>query len=108
GLSAVLLGLNFYTYFYSWTYLYAFGGFLVLVYLLKREWREAARLASVFVGALVVAIPFGINLYHASQYPAFADVGLRQGILYTHAPLFVGLVVVAALLVWWFGYQKAG
>src|SRR3989344_9562083 len=42
-MSAVLLGLNFYNYFYSWTYLYAFGGVLVLSLLLMRQWRGGVR-----------------------------------------------------------------
>jgi hypothetical protein len=40
-LSVVLLGLNFYNYFYTWTYLYAFGGFLVLLLLLQKQWLRA-------------------------------------------------------------------
>ncbi|MCR4333511.1 MAG: hypothetical protein NUV60_00600 [Patescibacteria group bacterium] len=104
--SAIFLGLNFYAYFYSWTYLYAFGGILVLLYLVQKKWSEAVRIGSVFLGALVMAIPYGINLYRASQYSTFADVGMRQGILFTHAPLFVGIVVVVALLIFLGGFPR--
>lgn len=95
--SAILLGLNFYIYFYSWTYLYAFGGLLAFLFLLRGNWREAVRIGSVFAGALLVAIPYGINLYRASQYATFAEVSVRMGIVQTHAPLFVGLTVLIAL-----------
>src|SRR3989338_9232020 len=102
--SAVLLGFSFYNYFYSWTYLYAFGGFLVLLFLLKKDWREAARVCSVFAGALLMALPYGINLYRAAQYPTYAEVGERFGIVATHAPLFIGFVALCALMVFllWF------
>jgi len=102
--SAVLLGFSFYNYFYSWTYLYAFGGFLVLLFLLKKDWREAARVCSVFAGALLMAIPYGINIYRAAQYPTYAEVGERFGIVATHAPLFIGFVALGALMVFllWF------
>lgn len=105
-LSALLLGLNFYNYFYSWTYLYAFGGVLVLLYLVQRRWSEAVRIGSVFMGALLVAVPYGINLYHAAQYPTYADVGMRMGIILTHSPLFVGFMVIFALIIFWFGFPR--
>lgn len=105
-LSAILLGLNFYNYFYSWTYLYAFGGLVVLWYLVRRDWKESLRIGSVFAGALLVAIPYFINLYHASQYPTYADVGMRLGIIGTHAPFFVGMLVILALVVFWFGFPR--
>jgi len=103
-MSAVLLGLNFYNYFYSWTYLYAFGGVLVLALLLMRQWREAVRVGSVFAGALLIAIPYGLNLYQASQYPSYAEVSMRFGVVASHAPLFIGMVALIAILVFlrWF------
>ncbi|MDP2593807.1 MAG: hypothetical protein Q8P36_00500 [bacterium] len=103
-MSAILLGLNFYNYFYSWTYLYAFGGLLVLALLVSRQWREAVRVGSVFIGALLVAVPYGLNLYQASQYPSYAEVSTRFGVVASHAPLFVGFVALIAILVFlrWF------
>lgn len=97
--SVLFLGLNFYHYFYTWTYLYAFGGLLVLIHLIKREWQEAFRVVSVFVGAAILAIPFLLNLYYASFFPAYAEVGMRHGIIFTHKLLFVGSSVIAALVV---------
>ncbi len=99
-LSAGLLGLNFYSYFYTWTFLYAVGGFLVLHFLFQRNIREALRLGAVYVGALPLAIPMVLNLLRASQYPTFEAVGIRQGILLTHEPAFIGLTALLALLIY--------
>ncbi|MCH8986767.1 hypothetical protein IIA94_01215, partial [Patescibacteria group bacterium] len=104
--SAILLGLNFYNYFYSWTFLYAFGGLLVLLFLIQKKWREAAQIGSVFLGALLVAIPYGINLYQATLHPAYAEVGARFGIIETHVPLFVGFTVLGALVIFFFGFPR--
>ncbi|MDP3763181.1 MAG: hypothetical protein Q8Q92_00775 [bacterium] len=104
--SAILLGLNFYNYFYSWTYLYAFGGLLVLFLLFQKKWQEALRVTGVFIGALLVAIPYGWNLYSATSHPAYAEVSARFGVVLTHAPLFVGFVVVATLAVFLMGFPK--
>lgn len=105
-LSAFLLGLNFYTYFYSWTYLYAFGGLLVLMYLVQKKWGEAARITGVFLGALLVAIPYGINLYRASLFATYQEVSMRFGIIASHTPLFVGFVVIVALAVFLIGFPR--
>lgn len=104
--SAVILGLNFYTYFYTWTYLYAFGGLLVLVYLLQKKWREVARLGSVFLGALVIAIPYFINMYRASLYPTYADASARFGVVATHAPLSVGVLAIVALGIFFLWFPR--
>lgn len=105
-ISAILLGLNFYNYFYSWTYLYAFGGLLVLLFLIQRKWEEAVRVAGVFLGALVVAIPYGSNLYRATAHPAYEEVGVRFGIIASNTPLFVGLVVIVALAIFLWKFPR--
>ena len=105
-ISTVLLGLNFYNYFYSWTYLYAFGGILVLILLIQKKWKEALKITSVFLGALLIAVPYVINLYNASLFPSYEEVGQRLGIIFTHGPLFVGFTVIIALGVFLLGFPK--
>lgn len=95
--SVLLLAANFYNYFYTWTYLYAFGGILGLTLLFQKEWRRAIEVAGVYIGAVVLAIPYGYNLYRASLSPVYEEVGLRNGIINTHEPLFVGFVALGAL-----------
>ena len=105
-ISTVLLGLNFYNYFYSWTYLYAFGGILVLILLIQKKWKEALKITSVFLGALLIAVPYVINLYNASLFPSYEEVGQRLGIIFTHGPLFVGFTVIIALGVFLLVFPK--
>ena len=96
--SAVVLGLNFYNYFYTWTYLYAFGSILILLFIIQRNWKQALRIGSVFVGGAIVAIPYFINMYRAYQFPTFKDLGISSGIILSHQPLFMGSSVIIALL----------
>ncbi|MDO8589681.1 MAG: hypothetical protein Q7R69_00175 [bacterium] len=105
-ISAILLGLNFYNYFYTWTYLYSFGGVLVLLLLIQKKWREAVRISSVFLGAFLVATPYVINLYRVTQFPAYNEVSSNIGVLLTHAPLFVGWGVIVALIIFFLGFPK--
>ncbi len=105
-LSALLLGLNFYNYLYTWTYLYAFGGLLALFYIMERQWKEVTRLAYVFLGALIVAIPYGINLYKVTSYPTYEEVAARFGMVFTHAPLYVGTSVIISIFVFLFFFPQ--
>lgn len=95
--AAVLLGANFYNYFYTWTYLFAFGGVLGLSLLLRRKWEEALKVAAVYIGSLVVAAPYLLNLYATTKHPEYLGASLRKGVIETHEPLFVGFVVLLAL-----------
>ncbi len=105
-LSAVLLGLNFYNYFYTWTYLYAFGGILVLSLLLQKYWREAIRIGAIFLSGLLVAISYIINLYRVTLHPAYEEVSARNGVVLTHAPLFIGITAIVAIIVFIFKFPK--
>lgn len=105
-LSAVLLGLNFYNYLYTWTYLYAFGGLLVLFHMYERQWKEAQRLSYVFFGALIVGIPYLINLYNVTTYPTYEEVGARFGVVLTHMPLFVGFTVIISIFAFLMFFPK--
>ena len=104
--SAILLGLNFYNYFYSWTFLYGFGAILILMLLFQKKWSEATRLSSVFLGALIVAIPYFINLYRLSLYPTYVDVALRFGMVLSHTPIFIGTTIIVALIIFVIGFPK--
>jgi hypothetical protein len=105
-LSVVLLGLNFYNYFYTWTYLYAFGGFLVLLLLLQKQWLRALQISAIFVSAIPLAIPYALNLYHAMIHPVYHDAAMRFGVIMSHAPLFIGAVATFALLLFFFVFSR--
>ncbi|HLP44000.1 MAG TPA: hypothetical protein VK145_01860, partial [Candidatus Nanoarchaeia archaeon] len=105
-LSAIVLGLNFYNYFYTWTYLYAFWVFLIFIMALYKQWKAVLQISLVYVGGGIVAIPYFINMYRATHYPAFEEVGARLGTIFTHYPLFIGFSSLAALLVFFFLYPK--
>lgn len=102
--SAIVLGLNFYNYFYTWTYLYAFGGILALIFIIQKKWLEVKIILSIFVGALLVAIPYMYNLYSATQHPNYEALSARFAVINSHSLLFVGMSVSIALIVFliWF------
>lgn len=105
-LSAIFLGLNFYNYFYSWTFLFAFGGVLTVILLVQKEWQEARRVVYVFLGGLLVAVPYIWNLYSATQHPNYHDVALRYGVVVSREFHFIGVVSLCALLICLFWFPR--
>lgn len=105
-ISAVVLGLNFYNYFWSWSYLFALGLLLALIHLIRREWSRLKNVLWVYLGGAVVAIPYMMNLYRASKHPQYLETGAINGVVHTHVPLFVGLVVIIALAVFVWKFPK--
>lgn len=105
-LSAVLLGLNFYNYFYTWTFLFAFLGILGFMFLMQKKWHEFMQVASVGIGGVLVAIPYLVNLYSATLHPVYEVASMRFGIVLSHAPMFIGFVSLIALIVFLFGFPR--
>ena len=105
-ISAIFLGLNFYNYFYSWTYLYAFGALLILIFIFQKKWPEVKRIFYVFIGGATIAIPYFINLYRAMEHPVYEVVGVRGGLVFSHVPMFVGFVVIGSLVFFFLGFPK--
>lgn len=106
-LSGVLLGINFYNYFYTWTFLYAFLGVLFTFLLMQKKWSEAGRVTAVGIGGVIVAIPYLLNLYQATMHPLYEVVSMRFGIVLSHAPHFVGVTVLAALFIFVVGFPRS-
>jgi hypothetical protein len=105
-LAAIFLGLNFYNYFYTWTYLYAFGAILGLFMLIQKDWIEVKKILWVYLGALLVAIPYMVNLYKATQHENYVWAGIRNGVVHMREPLFVGFVVIASLIIFAWKFPK--
>jgi len=76
-LSTLILGLSFYDYFYTWTFLFAFLGASIAIFILRKRWHDAKRIGLVLSGALLIALPFFLNLYRATLHPNYAEVSQR-------------------------------
>lgn len=97
-LSALFLGLSFYDYFYTWTFLYSFLGVLALIFLFQKRWQEFKRIGLIVLGASIIAIPYLVNLYQVTIWPTYIEVSTRVGLVENRA-LVIGLVVPLMLLI---------
>lgn len=106
ALSVMLLGINFYTYFYTWSFLYAFGGVLGLILIVQKKWPDVYRISGVYLCGALLSLPYFINVYHASQYSSYEVVSMRFGIVLSHAPIMVGFVSIIALIIFIIGFPR--
>jgi len=100
-LSAVFLGLSFYDYFYTWTFLFSFLGVLCLIFILRKNWPDFKRVILVALGAVLIAVPYFYNLYRITTFPTYDEVRQRVGLIEnqtlvvgTMAPILLGIFLL--------------
>lgn len=104
--SAILLGLNFYNYFYSWTFMFSFGGVLYLILLMQKKWGEIMKLVYVFLGGLIVALPYIWNLYSVTIHPNYEQLASRHGVIVSYEPEWIGVVAFVAIVLFIVAYPR--
>ena len=95
ALSGLFLGLSFYIYFYTWTFLYVFSGILILFFFFRKDWQAIKRVIFVILLSLFVAVPYFINFYQTSIHQNYLEFQQRFGVVEGRAPI---LGVVAILI----------
>lgn len=85
--SAVVLGLAFATYFFSWGVILSIAGVLFLFYLAQRAYRFAGVVAGVVFGGIVLAAPYWYIQWQARTSEWHAAALGRNGLFFTHEPL---------------------
>jgi hypothetical protein len=92
--SGIVLGLSFYSYPYTWTFLFAFLGCLAILYLLKKECAKIKGIILTSGVAALVSIPYFWNLWQAMQHPLYPELSERFSIIKTHTPQIGALILI--------------
>lgn len=96
AIAAVLYGLSFYVYPYTWTFLSVVIGLSALWLLLKRRWWLFGLICTIGVTGLVIAIPYFINTVAVVNHPSYEMLHSTWGLLNAHTPVF-SITIVAGL-----------
>jgi len=104
-ISALILGLSFYTYPYTWTFIYAFLGLLSFIFLWQKRWMDIRNIILIGISSSLIAIPYFINLFYAFHHPLYSEASLRFGMIKSYTPQ-IGIVVVLLLLIFLFFSKK--
>lgn len=78
-LSAVILGLSFYVYLFTWTYIFALNGMIFLMLLFKKETQRAKEIVYISLGALLIGLPYFVNYFSVISNPDYAETAPRFG-----------------------------
>ena len=96
--AAAFLALMFGSYFFSWGIALSALAALILIFLLRKEYRTAGTLALIAPFGVLLASPYWIGVWSASQHPWYEESVLRSGLFLTHYPLLNKLLLVALAL----------
>ncbi|MDP3727234.1 MAG: hypothetical protein Q8R35_01190 [bacterium] len=96
--AAANFGLLFYLYPYYWTFYLAFLGIAFLFALAGRAYGYARALAAVAGGGLAVALPYLWLMVRTVSSPAYAETVRRIGMIDSHFPSGIAIVVPALVL----------
>lgn len=97
-LAAANFGLLFYLYPYYWTFYLAFFAIAAFLFFLRGE-RPAAKLFGIIAaGGLVLAIPYIVMTVRAAALPEYVETLRRIGMIDSHFPSGLAIVVPAVLL----------
>lgn len=77
--SAVILGLSFYIYFFTYSFLSVFNAVLFLWFLYSKDWLRLKKIFWVSIGGLVVAIPYFVNIVKMVTFPSYSQLAGRTG-----------------------------
>lgn len=105
GLASVMaLGLSFYTYFYTWTYLFAFNAFVGLLYFWRKDWNKVKKVLAVSVAAVFIGTPYLVRNFGITNDPLYPGLAERFGFVRHRVPI-ISKTMIGALLVFLAAYR---
>lgn len=86
--AALLLGLSFYTYFFTFSFLFTFNAFVLTLLWYQKDRLRFKHVLIISLAAACVGIPYLINMYAVVYHPAYIEVVRRLGAVGNHAFIF--------------------
>lgn len=86
-ISSLALGLLFYSFMYSWTFIYAGLLVLVIIFMIKKEFVRIRKIIFIFLVSFVISIPYWINCWRLIHLSDYHYLEYLNKIIYTHKPI---------------------
>ncbi|MFH1582993.1 MAG: hypothetical protein ABIB72_01595 [Candidatus Falkowbacteria bacterium] len=96
-LASIFLALMIASYFFSWGVAVSVLGILILMYILKKEFKIVKKLLWVILLTIIMTLPYWYISLKASRGLSNQETLLKNGLYYTHYPL-LNRVLLASLL----------
>ena len=97
--AGVVLGLLFLTYFFHWSFLVVLVGLYVIGLLMKKEFKTLPLYGVLFGVAILVGIPYFIQIFQGMGAPFHAETAVRVGVYHSYFPESLPRLAVAVV---WF------
>lgn len=91
--ASIFLALMITNYFFSWGIAVSVAAALVLIYFFKKEYKPVKNLIIVVIFGFLLSSPYWYFAFKASQSPWYHNSALRDGLFYTHYPIFNKLML---------------
>lgn len=102
--AAIIAGLSFYVYLFTWTFIFSLNGFLAAVALVKKKYTTVKQLVAVTIGAGIIGIPYLLHTLAVSHQPYYAETSPRFGFVKTHDSN-ISRIVIGALVLFLAAYR---
>jgi len=76
---AIVLGLSFYTYFFTFSFLFAINGVLIILFLFKKDWQRLKEIIYLSLVAVAMGIPYIVNTINVFSSPFYGALSHRLG-----------------------------
>lgn len=86
-ISAIILGLLFYTFVYYWTFIYAGLAILFLIFVFKRNFDNLRIIGFIFLLSLILSIPYWVNFYQLIHFPDYYRLEYLANVIYSRKPI---------------------
>ncbi|OGY63534.1 MAG: hypothetical protein A3I89_02150 [Candidatus Harrisonbacteria bacterium RIFCSPLOWO2_02_FULL_41_11] len=101
---AIIWGLSFYVYFFTFSFLSVLNGVLLLWFGYAKDWRQLKKMLLVSAGASLLALPYLLHLLKMMQSPWYIQLTRRLGMADTRQFIFSrvwwGVTALFLLLYW--------
>ena len=87
-ITAILLGLAFYTYFFVYSFVAVFTALLFFWFLFKKDFVKAKRVVAISLGGILIGIPTFLNTLQAMHMPNYVLATQRVGAFLGHGFIF--------------------
>lgn len=98
-ISGASLGLLFYINLFYWTFIYAGLGVLTVIYYWIKRKDGLRRIASVYVIATIISIPYWISVLKVINHPHYKFIQQRYEIISSRQPFFYAPYIIPAIVI---------
>lgn len=104
--SGIILGVSFYVYFFTWSFLLVFLVLQALLFLIKKDWLAIKNLIILLGIASIIAIPYFINLNASTHSLFYKEASLRMGLISGHQLIAGGKLIILTTILYLFFFIK--